>query len=337
MCETYARIGLSEPNTTFYSKDDCGGTSAVGKLGYNVMFNTTPIGKDNLNSLVIAPHHTVTLGSHTLNGGPDGRSDRMLKIANDIQFMNRLKGIAPIGEDNADWYRIDKRKSWDQWKVDACTGKETDRTGFFAPSNSACDQVMSSYCNQSDNRSKEVCGCFGSEIPNPSCHDIRCSASFNAYKTKAMYDTINAGCPTYLDCRQYLNIAEGAKNNVLNNVYQQQLCIAPDTGPINNNTDVSGGVPKPTPVPPGYTPGPSYPSPGTTPSTPTYTPQKESFFSPMVIGLIILIFVVLFAMIIAVAMSGDDEPKRRPVPGPQYGPPVYGPQPQYVPMPQQFR
>ena len=334
MCETYARIGFAEPKTIFYDHDDCGGGSTVGIADGNYhMFKDTSIGKDDLNSFVLAPHQTLILGSYTSNNGPDLRADRQLQVANDVQYIKKMQGIAPIGQDNADWYKLTKRKSWDQWKVDACTGKETDRTGFFTPSTSSCDQVMSTYCSQSANKSKDVCGCFGSEIPNPSCHDIRCSASFNAYKTKAMYDTIAAGCPTYMDCRQYLNIADSAKNNVLNNVYMQQTCTAPDVGGINNNTDASGGVPKPLPVPPVYTPGPSYnPSTPSNPSTPTYTPQKESFFSPMVIGLIVLIFVVLVALIITIAVSGDDEPKRKTRPAPAYGPiPQYAPVPQYGP------
>jgi hypothetical protein len=305
-CDQYAALTLSEPKTTFFKGFDCSNNAAVIGKGFTWL-KETPVGRNELSSLVKAPHHTLVIGSEDSNGQPKRESKYVMNI-NNARVITSMSNRSPFGNDDANWVELRERKPWSRWKVDACTGRETP-TAPFTPGSSTCDRVMTDHCRQ--NPKDDDCACLVSEIPLASCFDTRC-VNTSAYKTSALLAQA-AACPTYMDCKQYLTLDKGASSNVLHANYLNQTCIAPSEPGTNvggGTTPVSGG---------GYTPvgggAPVY-TPPSGPSSPPVPPVfssgsgSEGGISTTMIILIVVIAIIFIGLLTFLAFSGEDEPKR---------------------------
>ena len=89
-------------------------------------------------------------------------------------------------------------------------------------------KTMASWCAREENRSDSMCSCINSPLlmlpdsirPPPTCFDSTCTVF--GYKPSAHSPGVNrAPCPTFMNCKQIIDVADNA---VLNNVSVQQSC-----------------------------------------------------------------------------------------------------------------
>jgi hypothetical protein len=119
-------------------------------------------------------------------------------------------------------------------KIACCKGELTKDQCFqyFKDSDTgACDDIMLKYCQSAKVSAADktgACSCILSDIKNPKCFDTLCQQ--NGYLTKNQKDLDCSG--TYIDCRQFLTLDEGAKNNIFDHVNVQQYCSLNPDGEI---------------------------------------------------------------------------------------------------------
>jgi len=89
--------------------------------------------------------------------------------------------------------------------------------------NHQCDAIIYDYCQI--NKDDEICACINSPLEYPDCHDQKCRES-GAHITRNM---LAKKCPTVIECNQYVNLSDDAKNNVVN-VDQYQYCGVDEGG-----------------------------------------------------------------------------------------------------------
>lgn len=139
-------------------------------------------------------------------------------------------------------------RPWSDAMVPCCTGQiEGKWCGTWDPkkTNSVCDARMKEWCARPENKDRQECACINSSIKYlPSCFDTKCTNNPLAYKTKDMRDVVSAGCPSIMECNQYISLSDEAKQNVVNRTQMEQKC----TSVTNNTTTGSTTNTNPTPT-----------------------------------------------------------------------------------------
>jgi hypothetical protein len=115
----------------------------------------------------------------------------------------------------------------DEGRIRCCRG-DTDVSAqmcgnYWGPANQkgGCDELMTAYCSKTENKDSVKCGCINSTIPRPECMDKRCTATA-AMKLSNMFDSCDG---YFMSCNVYLNLAEGAKENVVTENVISNDCI----------------------------------------------------------------------------------------------------------------
>ena len=147
---------------------------------------------------------------------------------------------------------VTRNQNWSLFRLECAQGsKDQESCGIYYKNNSVGDSLISTYCSAVQanikNASQEdldICSCFNSEIPNPGCFNNTCIAK--GYQQAAVRNLVNAGCPSYMDCRQYLTLSDEAKQNTINNTALTQNCTqnnvsSPSTKSDSSSNNSDGG------------------------------------------------------------------------------------------------
>jgi len=333
-----------EPSSILFSDHNCYGNSAnfpSSISGKTIdLFNYPGDLAGNEISYYCAPHHTCIFSNQ------NGDSQRLLLSQMGMQapkYSRRIeKGGATVNDEklrsmelgccgsapNYDpgWHSIDTveiqlRKSWDQFKVDCCMGKEDPRIcSSMIPQSDYCDNIMHTYCQA--HPTDPVCACFSPNAIAPAaCFYAPCTTG--GYKTQN--DEYNAQhCPSRIDCNQYINLSKTSpgvmtaqfqnvalsQNCTINQQGQPQQQVVHDTNTGNTSvtlpSNYSGNVRFTPPASTGIGYGSSYGS-GSGYGSSSSSPGP----SKLMIIILMIVFVSVILFVVLLLFSDDEEEQYR--------------------------
>jgi hypothetical protein len=99
-------------------------------------------------------------------------------------------------------------------QVACCTGTAQDPQFCrgLAPQTEGCDAYMAQYCADDCAAGKcahPACGCLGSPVALPECHDARCADTAEAYRTAQMRARQGGSCPKTVPCGSWDLLGDG--------------------------------------------------------------------------------------------------------------------------------
>ena len=206
-----------EPRARFFSWPNCSVAEMdLGEGNYADLrtLGTTP-GDDDIDSVIVPPHMTVTLFADPYFNG----NSRQLQPNERVGDLHNP--LISVDANQTSSIIVNRVKSWQQFRTDCCKGIGNPDLckNFWGPSNgSSCDSYMQQFCRQ--NPTDPSCSCLNSEIPNAQCFDTNCQKT--GYKTNNMKSISN--CPDFIQCNQYLSLSDNAKQNIVNGNQLQQNC-----------------------------------------------------------------------------------------------------------------
>ena len=290
----YLPVGETPPKVYIHNDTRCKyGYASLDVFGSSTLaaeiprLGQTALGSTLNRSAVVPPFTTLTIYDHV---DYDPGTDWPAHVIEGPKIFNYLGTPAYKDANSA---KAVATKPWADAMMPCCTGDIDGRwCGAWNPksSSSVCDARMKAWCSLDANKGKEQCACINSEIKYlPSCFDNKCTNNPLAYKTQDMRDVVNAGCPSIMECNQYISLSDSAKQNVVNRTQMEQKCTSTTT---NNGTPVTNTTTNTDPkindqpddgsfgandTPPGSnTPDPAYVGPN--PTAP-YSPPNSSPYS----------------------------------------------------------
>jgi hypothetical protein len=174
---------------------------------------------------------------------PDGGNRRAL--TNGLWDLGGDYGIN-LG-DKLDYIIFHRDIPWNTYLLNCCTGMGTKSLcgqmwNDASSTNAKCDAFMTTYCQDANNKTKDICSCIyavdanGNTIPQPQCFSSACTTSgYLTSNQKAIKD-----CGTY--CTQAFNLG-GNTNTAIDSTRLTQYCgTQTTTTPIPSESTVSGGT-----------------------------------------------------------------------------------------------
>lgn len=226
-----------EPQATFWTGPDCGGTGMTLPVGVYTTLNGRRLTGPQINGVWCPPHLQIQLWlSEGCIGDPD------MTIGGNVTRVYLSSPDLGVGAGKIRSIKITQLASWSDFKLLCCRGDSSVSSAecqrYWGPTSGTgdCDQLMSNWCSQ--NPWEPSCACLLSKTKDAApCVDPACINSA-AYQNSNQKRILSQRCPDKIVCQQQIVLGNGAVDNVIKaNMYQ--ICGNVDPASANGTNQTA--------------------------------------------------------------------------------------------------